>query len=95
LKIEVGQRFDFEVDREDIEGADGDSIIATWYHMGNPIYVELKVNKSLLKEIDKFFTNNVKRTALISISRISKSKYAVTPTIVLLNRHQRDVKQLK
>ncbi|HLH85848.1 MAG TPA: hypothetical protein VKU79_03160 [Thermoplasmataceae archaeon] len=95
MKIEIGQRFDFEVDREDIESVESGSIIATWYHMGNPIYVELSVNRSLSREIRKVFRNNHNKTALISIARVSKSRYVVSPTVVLLNRAIKDVKQVK
>ncbi len=95
MKIEVGQRFDFEVDREDVENTESGSIIATWYHMGNPIYVELSVNKTMIHEIRSIFRNNRNKTALISIARISKSKYVVTPTVVLLNKQLKDVKQVK
>lgn len=95
LKIEIGQRFDFEVDREDIETVEEGSIIATWYHMGNPIYVELVVNRSMIKEIRKVFASNKKKTALISIARVSKSKYTVEPTVVLLNKQRKDLTQMK
>jgi len=83
------------VDREDIESVESGSIIATWYHMGNPIYVELSVNRSLSREIRKVFRNNHNKTALISIARVSKSRYVVSPTVVLLNRAIKDVKQVK
>lgn len=95
MKIEIGQRFDFEIDRDDIEGVENGSIIATWYHMGNQIYVELVVNKTLVGEIRTFFKSNKNETALISIARISKSKYIVSPTVVLVNRQLKDVKQIK
>ncbi len=95
MKIEIGQRFDFEVDREDVESTESGSIIATWYHMGNPIYVELSVNKTMIQEIRKLFRENRNRTALISIARISKSKYVVNPTVVVLNRQLKDIKQVK
>ncbi|MGC8608886.1 MAG: hypothetical protein ACP5UV_03335 [Thermoplasmata archaeon] len=91
MRIEIGQRVDIEVDREDIEKVSKGSIIATWYNMGVPIYVELFVNKSLISEIRKMFENNNRKTALISITRISKSKYAVEPTVVVLNKQRRDV----
>lgn len=83
------------MDREDIESVESGSIIATWYHMGNPIYVELSVNRSLSREIRKVFRNNHNKTALISIARVSKSRYVVSPTVVLLNRAIKDVKQVK
>lgn len=95
MKIEIGQRFDFEIDREDVENVESGSIIATWFHMGNQIYVELMVSKSLVKEIRNFFKTNRNKTALISIARISKSKYIVSPTIVLVNKQLKDIKQIK
>lgn len=95
MKIEIGQRFDFEIDREDVESVESGSIIATWYHMGNQIYVELMVSKTLVREIRNFFTTNRNKTALVSIARISKSRYIVSPTIVLINKQIKDVKQVK
>lgn len=95
MKIEIGQRFDFEIDREDVEDVESGSIIATWFHMGNQIYVELVVSKSLVREIRNFFDTTRNKTALISIARISKSKYIVSPTIVLVNRQIKNVKQVK
>ncbi len=95
MKIEVGQRFDFEVDREDVELVDEGSIIATWYHMGNPIYVELNVNKSLISEIRKVFSDNKKKNVLVSIFRISQKKYVITPTVVLVNRQMGGINQIK
>ncbi|MCL4332092.1 MAG: hypothetical protein M1162_01045 [Candidatus Thermoplasmatota archaeon] len=86
MKIAVGQRFDLEVDREDIDNVQEGSIIATWYHMGEPIYVELQVNKSMLSEIRKLFLNKKQRSALFSITRVSTSKYVVEPTVVLLKK---------
>ena len=95
MKIEIGQRFDFEIDREDVENVESGSIIATWFHMGNQIYVELMVSKTLVKEIKGFFKANRNRSALISIARISKSKYIVSPTVVLVNKQLKDIKQVK
>ncbi len=95
MKIEIGQRFDFEIDREDVENVDSGSIIATWFHMGNQIYVELVVSKTLVKEIRTFFDTTRNKTALISIARISKSKYIVSPTIVLVNKQLKNLKQVK
>ena len=57
--------------------------------------VTLDVSKTMIQEIRKLFKNNRNKTALISIARISKSKYVVNPTVVLLNRQLRDVKQVK
>ncbi len=91
----MGQRFDFEVDREDVEETEEGSIIATWYHMGSPIYVELMVNKSLVREIRKIFKDNAKKTALVSISRVSKSRYVVEPTVVLVNRQGSGITTVK
>ncbi len=91
MRIEIGQRVDIEVDREDVERVSKGSIIATWYNMGIPIYIELFVNKSLISEIRKMFENNNRKTALISITRISKSKYVVEPTVVVLNKQRRDI----
>lgn len=95
MKIEVGQRFDFEVDREDVELVDEGSIIATWYHMGNPIYVELSVNKSLISEIRNVFRDNKRKNVLISIFRVSQKKYVITPTVVLVNRQMGGINQIK
>lgn len=95
MKIEIGQRFDFEIDREDVENVESGSIIATWFHMGNQIYVELMVSKTLVKEIKEFFKTNRNRSALVSIARISKSKYIVSPTVVLVNKQLKDIKQVK
>lgn len=95
MKIEVGQRFDFEVDREDVEETEEGSIIATWYHMGSPIYVELIVNKSLIREIRKIFKDNVRKTALVSITRVSKSRYVVEPTVVLVNKQGSGITTVK
>ncbi len=92
MKIEVGQRFDFEVDREDVMSVDKGSIIATWYHLGNPIYVELSMTKSLAEEMRAHFYNTRSRTALLSVARISKTKYVVSPTVVLINRKAKDLK---
>ena len=95
MKIEIGQRFDFEIDREDVEDVDSGSIIATWFHMGNQIYVELVVSKTLVREIKNFFDTTKNKTALISIARISKTKYIVSPTVVLVNRQLKNLKQVK
>ena len=95
MKIEVGQRFDFEVDREDVMATDKGPIIATWYHLGNPIYVELSLTKSLTDKIRAYFYNTRSRSALLSIARISKTKYTVNPTVVLINRVKKDIKQVK
>ncbi|MFG1520198.1 MAG: hypothetical protein AAE977_07000 [Thermoplasmataceae archaeon] len=86
MKIGIGQRFDLEIDREDLDYVEGGTIIATWYHMGNPIYIELSVNKSMMREITRFFERTGKKTALFSITRVSKAKYVVEPTLVLLNK---------
>lgn len=86
MKIAVGQRFDMEVDREDIENVVEGSIIATWYHMGEPIYVELQVNKSMLSEIRRLFVSEKQKSALFSIERKSNSKYVVEPTVVLVKK---------
>ena len=88
MKIEVGEKYDFEIERSDIEDVEEGSIIATYYSMGNPVYVELLINKSLSREIRKFFINTDKKSALISIYRMSKSKYKITPTIVILNKQR-------
>ena len=71
-----------------LENVKEGSVIATYYSLGNPIYVELIINRSLSKEINKFFANTDKKSAIISIERISKSKYRITPTIVILNRQR-------
>jgi hypothetical protein len=88
VKIEIGEKYDFEIERSDIENVREGSIIATYYNMGNPIYVELILNKSLANEIRKFFMHSNKKSALISITRISKLKYRITPTIVILNKQR-------
>jgi len=95
LKIEIGQRIDVEVEREDVERVSKGSIIAIWYNRGVPIYVELFVNKSLVYEIRKMFANNNRKSALISITRISKSKYIVEPTVVVLNKQRTDLTPMK
>ncbi|GGM73960.1 hypothetical protein GCM10007108_09910 [Thermogymnomonas acidicola] len=95
MKIEVGQRFDLEIDREDVEGENPGPIIATWYHMGTPIYVELSVNKSLLRALRDFFRKYGRKSAIVSIARVSRYRYEVTPTVVLLNRQGNDVRQMK
>ena len=95
MRIEVGQKFDFEIDREDIDGKDCNAIIATWYHDGNPIFVELYPTKSLLSELRKFFNTASERTALISITRISKSKYIVKSTVVVLNHRTNKLNELR
>jgi len=64
LKIEIGEKYDFEIERVDIENVEEGSIIATYYNMGNPVYVELLINKSLSKEIKKFFMNTIKNLHL-------------------------------
>ncbi len=88
MKIEIGEKYDFEIERADIESIEEGSIIATYYNMGNPVYVELLINKSMSREIKKFFINTEKKSALISIYRVSKSKYKITPTIVILNKQR-------
>jgi hypothetical protein len=95
LKIEVGQRLEFEVDREDILGTNNTSIIATWYHLGTPIFVELAVSKTLMAELSKLFKGNDRKTALVSISRVSKAKYVVEPTMVLINSQRKNITPLK
>ncbi|MCL4420829.1 MAG: hypothetical protein M1477_03975 [Candidatus Thermoplasmatota archaeon] len=95
MRIEVGQKFDFEIDREDVEDEDCDTIIATWYHDGNPIFVELYPTKSLLSELRKFFNTTSERTALISITRVSKLKYIVKPTVVVLNHRANKLNELR
>ncbi|BAB60258.1 TVG1148602 [Thermoplasma volcanium GSS1] len=95
MKIEIGQRIDVEVDREDVERVSRGSIIAVWYNRGVPIYVELFVNKTLISEIRKMFNNNNRKSALVSITRISKSKYVVEPTVVVLNRQRTDLTPIK
>ena len=95
MRIEVGQRFDFEIDREDIDDEDCNTIIATWYHDGNPIFVELYPTKSLLSELRKFFNTASERTALVSITRVSKTKYIVKPTVVVLNHRTSKLNELR
>ncbi len=88
MKIEIGEKYDFEIEKSDIESLASGSIIATYYNLGNPVYVELIINKSLSAEINKFFANTNKKSAIISIERTSKSRYRITPTIVILNRQR-------
>lgn len=95
LKIEIGQRFDFEIDREDLNESGSGVIIATWYHNGTAIFVELYPNKSLLSSLKRYFETTAERTILVSIARISRLKYSITPTIVVLNNHQKDMTQIK
>lgn len=95
MKIEIGQKFDFEIDREDLEGSSSGIIVATWYHDGTPIFVELYPNKSLLSALKKFFNATAERTVLVSIARTSRSNYVITPTLVVLNNHHKDITQIK
>ncbi|MEM0155066.1 MAG: hypothetical protein QW597_00450 [Thermoplasmataceae archaeon] len=95
MKIEIGQRLEFEVDREDILEADSRSIIATWYHLGTPIFVELTVSKTLLAELRKLFKGNERKSALVSIARVSKTKYNIEPTMVLVNAPKKNITPLK
>ncbi|MEM0139231.1 MAG: hypothetical protein QXZ44_01260 [Ferroplasma sp.] len=88
MKIEIGEKYDFEIEKSDIENLARGSIIATYYNLGNPVYVELIINKSLSREINKFFANNNRKSGIISIERLSKSKYRISPTIVILNRQR-------
>ncbi len=85
MKIEKGQRYDFEIYRDDLSSA-GKSIIATWFNNGNPVSVELAMNKSLLEELIRFFNRTSKKSALVSIERTSKSKYIISPTVVVVNK---------
>jgi hypothetical protein len=57
--------------------------------------VELALTKSLADEIRSYFISNSSKTALLSITRVSKTKYVVSPTVVLLNTRTKDLKQLK
>ncbi|MCL4328582.1 MAG: hypothetical protein M1410_03250 [Candidatus Thermoplasmatota archaeon] len=86
MRIAVGQRLDLEVDREDLENMAGNSIIATWYHLGEPIYIELQVNQSMLAAIRGAFHNEHQSSALFSLARVSAKKYVVEPTVVLLKK---------
>lgn len=95
MRIEIGQRLEFEVDREDILGTNNTSIIATWYHLGTPIFVELAVSKTLMTELRKLFIGNDKKSALVSISRVTKTKYTIEPTMVLVNAQKRNITPLK
>ena len=95
MKIEIGQRLEFEVDREDILETGSKSIIATWYHLGTPIFVELTVSKTLIAELRKLFRGNERKSALVSISRVSKTKYTIEPTMVLVNAPRRNITPLK
>ncbi len=93
MKLSVGQRIDVEIDREDLELAPAyNYVIATWYHKGNPIYVELETNKTMVREIWKVFDGNDRRSALFSIFRPSEKKYVVEPTMVILNGQSRNEK---
>ncbi len=90
MKLSLGQKIDVEIDREDLELAPAyNYVIATWYHKGNPIYVELETNKTMIKEIWKVFDGNDRKSALFSIFRASEKKYIVEPTMVILNRQGR------
>lgn len=81
---------DLEIDREDLDYIEGNTVIATWYHLGNPIYIELSVNKSLIRELNLFFEKSGKKSALFSITRKSKTHYVIEPTVVLINRDRKE-----
>lgn len=84
----MGQKIDVEIDLEDLFDPVDNKIVATWFHRGNPIYVELEINQTLVKEILKQFENSRKRTVLLSISRVSQRKYTVQPTVVVIQSRE-------
>ena len=84
MRIEVGQKIDVEIDLEDLFDPVDNKIVATWFHKGSPIYVELEINQTLVKEIMRHFENTKRRSVLLSISRISQRKYLVQPTVVVV-----------
>jgi hypothetical protein len=86
LKLEVGQRIDIEVDLEDLFDQVDNKIIATWFHKGNPIYIELEVSAALVKQILKYFENTKKRSALLSVTRVSQRKFEVQPAMVVVSK---------
>ena len=86
MKLDIGQRLDVEIDLEDLFDQVDGKIIATWFHKGNPIYVELEVSTTLVKHILKYFETTKRRTALLSITRISQRKYEVHPTVVVISK---------
>ncbi len=88
MRLEIGQKIDVEVDLEDLFDQVDKKIIATWFHKGNPIYVELEVTTTLVNQILKFFENTKKRTALLSITRLSQRKYEVQPTLVVVSKRE-------
>lgn len=86
LQVQIGQRMDLEIDRDEIMDDERKSVIATWYHLGNVIYIELTVNKNMLKEIRKLFSDKPSKSQIFSITRLTKMKYLVEPTMVLLKK---------
>ncbi len=80
----MGQKIDVEIDLEDLFDPVDNKIVATWFHRGNPIYVELEINQTLVKQILRQFESSRKRTALLSIKRVSPRKYVVQPTVVVI-----------
>ncbi|MCL5665693.1 MAG: hypothetical protein M1315_02515 [Candidatus Thermoplasmatota archaeon] len=85
VQLQIGQRIDVELDREEVV-MDRKSVLAIWYHMGKTIYIELNTNKSMLKEIRKSFSERNYKTQLLSITRISRKRYSVEPTMVVVNK---------
>lgn len=85
MQLQIGQRIDVELERDEVI-LDRKSVLAIWYHMGRTIYIELNTNKSMLKEIRKSFFDRNYKSQLLSITRISRKKYSVEPTMVVVNK---------
>ncbi len=77
---------DLEIDRDEVMETDRKSVIATWYHLGNVIYIELAVTKSMMREIRKLYLDRSCKSQIFSITRLTKMKYLVEPTMVLLKK---------
>lgn len=86
LHLQIGQRMDLEIERDEIMNGDIKSVIAIWYHLGNRIYIELAVTKNMLREIRKLYGESSCKSQIFSVTRLTKLKYNVEPTMVLLNR---------
>lgn len=77
---------DLEIDRDEIFGDERKSVIATWYHLGNVIYIELQMTKSMLRAIRKMFDEKTGKSQIFSLTRVSKMKYIAEPTMVVLKK---------
>ncbi len=77
---------DLEIDRDEIIGVERKSVIATWYHLGNVIYIELQMTRNMLREIRKMYEDRACKSQIFSLTRVSKMKYVAEPTMVLLKK---------